>query len=185
MAIDEIGISGACGVGDVGRIHPHRSPIDPILEPLVFIREQTGKVLPLEIEMALIYLHAPKDRLWRKLAVVGQNDDMLAVRLDGVGACRIDHDRAVMSKLLLEAGMAVVPIGAVLTDGKLVEITRSRLNSRKGHARNAVMLGWHEKAMPVNRAVFVEIDDHVEPHCLAFTKADERGRHGAIDADRG
>src|SRR3546814_18117673 len=108
---------------------------------------------------------------------------MLAVRLDGVGACRIDHDRAVMSKLLLEAGMAVVPIGAVLTDGKLVEITRSRLNSRKGPARNAVMLGCHAKGMPVNRAVFVEIVDNVEPHCLVFPTAEERGRIGALRSE--
>src|SRR3546814_10662647 len=35
MAVDEEGVGRTIDVGDVGRVHPHLAPIDPLLERLI------------------------------------------------------------------------------------------------------------------------------------------------------
>src|SRR3546814_12182874 len=98
-------------VGDVGRVHPHLAPIDPLLERLILAGEQARQRLALHVEMAGIDLELAEDRLGRQLTVVGQDDDMLAVVADRVGASGIDDDRTIMAELFLKPRMAVKPIG--------------------------------------------------------------------------
>ena len=80
--------------------------------------------------------------------------------------------------------MAVIPVGAVLLDRKLVHVARVRLDPWKRHTWNTVKLRRHQQAVPVDRAVFVQIVDHLEAHILAFAQPDQRCRHRAVDANR-
>ena len=103
MAVDEIGVGGSGHIGDVGRVHPHLAPVEPVLERLILARQEPGQGLALEIEMAGVGLEAPEDRLRRERAVIGEHDDMLAVIGDRIGTGGIDDDRAVMAFLFLQA----------------------------------------------------------------------------------
>ena len=183
MAVDEIGVGGSGHIGDVGRVHPHLAPVEPVLERLILARQEPGQGLALEIEMAGVDLEAPEDRLRRERAVIGEHDDMLAVIGDRIGTGGVDDDRAVMAFLLLQARMAVIPVGAALHDGELVEVVRSRLDARKRHARHAVHIGRQDQPVPVDRAVLLELIDDVEPHALAFAQPDQRGGDRAVETD--
>src|SRR3546814_10315098 len=59
--------------------------------------------------------------------------------------------RPVMAELLLQARMAVIPIGARLHDRKLVGEGRARLDAGEGNPGHAVHLERHEQPVPVDR----------------------------------
>ena len=122
MAVDEVGVGGRRDVRDVGRVHPH-----PREHPGVGRRQRLGLAAQLVRQRPLLavevaaFLLQPREELVRvHEAPVGQHDHMLAVIGDRVGAGRVDDDRAVMAKLLLEPAMAVIPIGARLPDREFV-----------------------------------------------------------------
>src|SRR3546814_2145763 len=75
MAVDEEGVGRTIDVGDVGRVHPHLAPIDPLLERLILAGEQARQRLALHVEMAGIDLELAEDRLGRQLTVVGQRSE--------------------------------------------------------------------------------------------------------------
>ncbi len=43
--------------------------------------------------------------------MIGKHNNMLAVIADGIGTLGIDDNRAIMTKLLLESRMTVIPVG--------------------------------------------------------------------------
>src|SRR3546814_14882285 len=43
---------------------------------------------------------------------------------------------------------------------------------------------WHEKAVPMDRAVLVELVGDRQPDILPLLEAEQRRGHGAVDADR-
>src|SRR3546814_6299395 len=77
---------------------------------------------------------------------------MLAVVGDGVCARRVDDDRAVMADLLLEPGMAVIPVGAVLDDREFVGEGRLRQDAGEADAGHAVHVKGKDEAVPVDRS---------------------------------
>src|SRR3546814_8670684 len=92
------------------------------------------------VEMAGIDLELAEDRLGRQVTVVGQDDDMLAVVADRVGARGIDDDRTIMAELFLKPRMAVIPIGPRLNDGKFIDKLRARLDAGDAEPGNTVHL---------------------------------------------
>jgi hypothetical protein len=108
---------------------------------------------------------------------------MLAVIGDALRPDRIDDDRAVKAFLLLQTGMAVIPVGARLGDRELVDKGRARRNAGEGDSRHAVHRGGHQQPMPVYRAVLVEIVAHGQAQLLPPAKSKQWRGHGAIDAD--
>src|SRR3546814_16931117 len=80
MAVDEEGVGRTIDVGDVGRVHPHLAPIDPLLERLILAGEQARQRLALHVEMAGIDLELADDRLGRSEA--------RRVGKEGVSTCR-------------------------------------------------------------------------------------------------
>src|SRR3546814_11664244 len=85
-----------------------------------------------EVERASAHCEPAKDLHWAHRAVIGEHDHMFAVIGDGIGARRVDHDRAVMPHLLLSARMAVIPVGAALPNRELIDDgdrKSTRLNS--------------------------------------------------------
>ena len=98
MPIHEIGIGRARDIGHVGRIHPHIAPVKSVLEGLVFLGQQTGQRLPLIIEIATAdLLELPENCVRMHLAMVGEHDDMLSIRLNRILAFRVDDNRSVMT----------------------------------------------------------------------------------------
>src|SRR3546814_1307078 len=91
---------------------------------------------------------------------------MFAVIGDGIGARRVDHDRAVMPHLLLSARMAVIPVGAALPNRELIDEGLTRADAGKAHAWHTVHREWHEKAVPMDRAVLVELVGDRQPDIL-------------------
>src|SRR3546814_8613959 len=70
--------------------------------------------------------------------------------------------------------MAVIPIGARLDDGKFINEFRARLDAGEADAGHAIHLERQDQAMPVDRAVLVEIVDDGESCGLPFLQPDER-----------
>ena len=88
-----------------------------------------------------------------------------------------------MTKLFLQARMAVIPIGTGLDNRELINEGRSRLDARKADTRHAVHLERQQQTVPVDRAVDVEIVDDAEPRGLALFQTNKRTRHSAVDPD--
>ena len=80
----------------------------------------------------------------------------------------------VVAHLLLEARVAVVPVGARLADRELVDEGLAGLDAGEADARHAVHLERHEQAMPVDRGVLVQRVGDREPDALAFLQPDQR-----------
>jgi hypothetical protein len=141
--------------------------------------------LLLEIEIAALQFEFAKDDVRVELAMVGQHDDMLAVGRDRVFAGRVDHQRAIMPQLLLQPGMAVIPVGAGLPDRELVGEAFARIDAGEADSGNAVHLERQDQPVPVDRGLLVgERVDESEPRLLPFAQPDQRGGRGAVDPDR-
>ena len=115
---------------------------------------------------------------------VAQHQHIFAVIGDRISALRINDDRPVMADLFLQAGMGMVPIGAVLRHGIFVGEGLARLDARKGDARHAVHLERYQQAMPVDGGVGVQPIGDLQRHFLAFAEAQQRCRRRTIDANR-
>src|SRR3546814_16625647 len=63
-----------------------------------------------------------------------------------------------MPHLLLSARMAVIPVGAALPNRELIDEGLTRADAGKAHAWHTVHREWHEKAVPMDRAVLVELE---------------------------
>ena len=112
-----------------------RAHIAPFLGRWSSPRSGAGQRRPLAIEIAAALLELRDDRVRVEGAPVAQHDDVLAVIGDRIGAGRIDDDRAVMALLLLQARMAVIPVGARLADREFVDEGLARPDAGKADSR--------------------------------------------------
>src|SRR3546814_16719655 len=60
----------------------------------------------------------------------------------------------------------------------------TRADAGKARAWHTVHREWHEKAVPMDRAVLVELVGDRQPDILPLLEAEQRRGHGAVDADR-
>ncbi len=89
-----------------------------------------------------------------------------------------------MPGLLLQAGVAVPPIGAGLAQGgHFVGKGLPRLDSGETDAGHAVELERNQQSMPVDRAVFIQRVRHVEIDRLALFQTHQRPGNAAIDGN--
>ena len=114
-------------------------------------------------------------------APVRQHDHVLPVISDRVRLRRIDDQGTVVTELLLQARMAVIPVGARLLERKLVGKGRMGLDAREANARDPVHFHRNEQTVPVDRGVFVEVIGHCKPHGLSLTQPDQGRGDGAVD----
>src|SRR3546814_13771819 len=80
--------------------------------------------------------------------------------------------------------MAVIPVGAALPNRELIDEGLTRADAGKAHAWHTVHREWHEKAVPMDRAVLVELVGDRQPDILPLLEAEQRRGHGAVDAAR-
>lgn len=88
-----------------------------------------------------------------------------------------------MALLLLQAGMAVIPVGARLADREFVAEGLPWPDPGEADARHAVHLEGKQQPVPVDRGVFAEVVGDVETDVLPLSEADERPRNRAVDRD--
>ncbi len=102
MAVDQIGVGRPADVEDVARVHPHLAPHAPFLQAhavaAVHEPRQRGALL-VEVTRALLQLGQDFVRMHE--TPVRQDQHMLAVVGDRIGARRVDHDWAVVTHRLL------------------------------------------------------------------------------------
>ena len=183
VSVDQELQDGARHVGDIGRVHTHLGPLCPLLECLVLAREEPGDGLFLRVEDTAVLLHPLEDQVRVHEAEVRKNDDMLAVIGHRVRPGRVDDDRPVVTLGLLEPGVTVVPVGAGLPDRELIDEGLAGLDAGEGHARNAIHLERHQKTVPMDGGVLVEVIGHRKPDVLAFPQPQQGSRNCAVDGD--
>ena len=181
MAVQKIGISRARHVEDVRRHHAHFRP-----HPAILARKRVivGPGVLVVVEVAFALLELVENRVGRHFAEFAQHHDIFAVGLDRIGSGGVDHDRAVMPGLFLQAAMRVPPVGTRLANRKFGGEGLSRFDAGKAHARHSIELKRHEQTVPVDRGIFLELVMDIEPDGRAFLQSQQRTGDRAIDGDR-
>jgi len=100
-------------------------------------------------------------------------------------ALRMNHDRPGLANLLLQPGMAVVPVGAGLAHRKIDFEGLAGIDAGKGDAGHAVHLERQQNAVPVDRGRLVEMVVHPQVGVLSFPEFDDRAGRGVIERDSG
>jgi hypothetical protein len=77
--------------------------------------------------------------------------------------------------------MTVIPVGACLPDWEFVNEGRARCDAGEADPGNAVHVGWHQQAVPVDRAALVKFVDDGEADHRALLQPEQRRRNGAVD----
>src|ERR1700680_4129605 len=77
--------------------------------------------------------------------------------------------------------MAVIPVGAVFSDGETVDESFSRFDPREAHARHAVHAGRQNQSVPMNGSVFLETIRDSQDRIAAFAKTHGGTRNGSVD----
>ena len=116
-------------------------------------------------------------------AEVGQHDDVLTVVGDRVRAGRVHDQGPEVPHWLLQAGVAVIPVGPRLDDRKLVDEGLARPDARETQARHAVELEGHQQPVPVDRGVLVQAVGDGDLRRLALFETDQRAGRGPVDAN--
>ena len=114
-------------------------------------------------------------------APVRQDQNVLAIIGGRLRPGRIDDDRTIVAHGLLQAGVAVVPVGAGLPDREFVDEGLARLDAREADPRDAVHLERQQNAMPVDRGVLVQRIGHRQACGLTLAKSQQRCRQKTID----
>ncbi|MNQ93124.1 hypothetical protein D3C85_1085740 [compost metagenome] len=135
--------------------------------------------MPVVVVRLLLQLGHDAGRVF--VGPVAQHHHVVAVVLEGLRLLRFDHDGAVDAQLLLEAGMAVVPVGAVLLHLEAVLIHAIRGDAGEAEARHAIHVGRQDDAVPVDGGVLVQAIAHPQGHGVALAPAQQRAGQGAVD----
>ncbi len=183
MAVDEEGVDRPRDVRNVRRVHPHRAPLEAVLERLILPGEQAGDGLLLGVEDASLRLQLLEDLVRVHEREVREHHHVLPVEGDGVGVLGLDDQRTVVTLLFLQPGVTVVPVGPRLNDRELIDERLARLDAREAYARYAVHVEGQDQPVPVDRGVLVQIVGDRDAGDLAFLQANEWARHRPVDGD--
>jgi len=176
-------------VGKIGRVHPHFAPFEAVLERgaeavAVRVAEKVDQrpLAPVVIPGVGLELGHHPHRVF--LGMVGKRHHIVAVGADGIAAPGLDHDSPVHAGLLLQAGMAVVPIGAALAELEAVgEGLARRDRSKSVESRRAVHVAVEQQPVPVDRGRFLETVGGLDGHFFAFAPAQRRRRNRTAHHD--
>ena len=177
VAVDRIGIGRAGDIGEVAGVHAHGVPHAAHRHVV-----EHGNLLA--VQSLRIGLERLEDPVRILKSPIRQDQHIFPVIGHRIRALGVDDHRAIMAHLLLQPGMRVIPIGAVLRDVETVGEIRPGRDARKAHARNAVHLERHEQTMPMDGCGLVQLVVDHKGNVVAFAKANKRTGNGPIDAER-
>ena len=188
-AVDEIRVGRAAHVGEIGGIHPHRAPGAPVGErgrepEHARIAQEIACRAPFLVVVVGLLAKPGEHPVRILVGPVGQENDVVTLRSDRVRATRIDDQRAIEPSLLLQHGVAVIPVRAALTDGKAILEGLARANSVKAQARHAVHVRGQQDAVPVDRADLGERVPHADRHRVALAPAQHGPGQRPVHRDR-
>jgi len=159
LSVEQVGVGGAANVGKIGGVHVHFSPHFPIRDggrPTVLadvINEVADGAL-VQVVVTGLFLEFLHDPRWVFIRPVGQHHHIVAVIAEGFGILCIDDQRAVDADLLLEPGMTVIPVGAVLFDLERINVQAARFDAVKTQTRYTVHVHRQNDAVPMGLRCF-------------------------------
>ncbi|MNM52373.1 hypothetical protein D3C81_634510 [compost metagenome] len=190
LAVQQVGVSGAADVRQVGGVHLHFGPHFAIGDgrPPAFFADVVDEVAHgAFVEVVVIGLFFQRlhqaDRVF--VGPVAEHHHVVAVVLERLRVLGVDHQRAVDAGLFLKPRMAVIPVGAVLAHGELVDVHAARLDALEAQPRHAVHVGRQQDAVPVNGGAVLESVAHPQRYRVAFTPAQQWAGDAAVDGHRG
>ncbi|MNH08677.1 hypothetical protein D3C79_681010 [compost metagenome] len=186
LAVEQVGVGCCADVGKVGRAHAHFGPALALshgFRPAVqghVIDEVTDCTLVVVEGVGLLF-QGRHQRVGGLVAPVAEQQHVVALIAMGFGLFGFDDDRPVDPGLLLQAGMAVVPVGAALRQGKPVEVLATGFDAGKAQARHPVHVGREDDPVPVQRGRLAQAVAHAQCHGVAFTPAQGRAGQAVVD----
>ena len=185
LAIDEEGVGRARHIHDVGRAHPHAAPHRPVGpgdgEAVAFhITDEVARRSLMEIIVVALLSQVADDRHWIFVCPVGQEDHVIAVPIVAGFGSRLQHQGAVEAGLLLQAGVAVIPIGPGLDDRETVREGLAGHDPAETRARHAVHIRRQAQAVPVDRRRLHQMVGDPRGHGVALAKAQSGTGHGPV-----
>ena len=180
-AVHQVGIGVAGHVGEVRGAHAHLPPHPPFLEGgteplLAHVLEERGQRALAEVVVIRLLLQLLEDASRALVRPVREHDDVFAIERNRIGLARLDHERSVDALLLLEARVAVVPVGARLLHRELIAVRLARMDAREAEAGHAVHVGGQQDAVPVNRRVLVKAVRDVQGDGVPLPPPQQRPR---------
>ena len=189
QAVHQVGVRCARDVGDVGGIHAHPSPTEPVPErvaepffPGLF--EQAHQGASLVVIVTRHFAQFPEHVMRVFEGPVSEYDHIFPVvglRLVSGG---VDDDGPVNAGLLLKAAVAVVPVRAGLPDREAIDERLAGLDAGKTDAGHAVHIEGQDDAVPVDGRVLLQGVRNPQDGFFAFAEAEERAGDGAVDSRR-
>ncbi|MNZ33149.1 hypothetical protein D3C78_504890 [compost metagenome] len=136
------------------------------------------------VERVRLLFQGRHQRLGRLVTPVTEQQHIVALVAMRFRFFRFDDDRPVHPSLLLQSGMTVIPVGAALLQGELIEVLAPRLNAGKAKAWHAVHVGRQDDAVPVQRCRLGQAIAHAQGDSVAFTPAQHRAGQAVVDGQR-
>ena len=188
--IHQIAVGRACHIGDVGRVHAHRRPHQPVPHRGAEaggrdVTEELAHRAPLLIVVVGLLFQSVEHPVRILEGPVGEHDHELPIELVGIGLGRIDDERPVVAQLLLEARVAVIPVRAGLPHGNAVLEDLRGPDAGEAESRNAVHLEGQDQAVPVDGGVVAQPIVHAQDCVITLAQPDERPRHRSVDGRGG
>ena len=125
LSVGQVGVGVAAHVGQVtlahAHLHPHLALVPGARQPLLLqILHQVlvGTLVEVVVMTQLFELGVDVGGIL--VGPVGEHHHVVPVVAEGLGLEGVDDDRPIEPGLFLEAGVAVVPVGTALLDGKAV-----------------------------------------------------------------
>src|SRR4029077_13668488 len=109
---------------------------------------------------------------------------VIAIERMRVAALRFNDYWAINTRLLLERGMAVIPVSAALTDREAVDEGLAGRNPGEAQTRHAVHRRRGADAVPMDRGRFGEPVRDCEGYRVALTPAQDGRGKLAVDRRR-
>ncbi|MND93924.1 hypothetical protein D3C80_861260 [compost metagenome] len=190
LAVEQVGVGGAADVGQIGRAHVHLRPGPAFAEGVApalvaHVADEVADRAAVLVVVVGAFLQLGQHPRRVLVGPVGEHHHVVALVLERLGLQRVDHQRAIEAALLLEAGVAVVPVGAALLHLELVLVHSVRRDAGEAEARHAVHVGRQQDAVPVDRGVLFQAVAHPQGHHVALAPAQQRRRQAAVDRHGG
>ena len=125
LAVHEVGVGVPAHVSEIGWAHLHLGPhlsIGHSSRPtfLAHVVDEVANGALVEVVVVRLFFELGHNPRRVFVGPITQHDDIVTIVGERLWILGINHQRTVNTDLLLEARMAVVPVGAVLVDLELV-----------------------------------------------------------------
>ncbi len=154
LAVEQVGVGRAADVGEIGGRHVHLRPGPAVAEGLApalvgdIVDEIADGATALVVVVGLL-LQLGQHARRALVGPVGEKHHIVSLVGERLRLLGIDDQRAVDAELLLEARVAVIPVGPALLDLEAVLVHAVRRDAGEAEAGHAVHVGRQQDAVPV------------------------------------